>query len=236
MLELKNKLYDKLVFIHLTKTAGGTLKSEVGRQSDINPLFVYDKDDWGKYDDSTHDVIYGHPDTWLFGNVGKEIPGVSGRIKYIAFLRHPILRTISHYYHLRNHDEGPVGKKIRQFPDINVFFNESYHWEFENYFCRILSNHENVTSNDNMESKFLSAMDILGGDRVFVGFQEFFDYSLQRLNHEIGFKLAPDKNINIGGYSLFDVSDETIGLIKRLNHFDLRLYKTALSDFLDEMD
>ncbi len=233
-MEVKNRgcVYDKLVFIHLAKTAGGTLKNEIARQDNINPVFIYGEDSWQNYSSVDHNVIYGHPSKWLFGNIGKQLPNIEGKVVYITFLRNPILRTISHYYHLRNVDKGIIGDRIREFPDINVFFKECYHWEFENYFCRILSNDKKVTSNRDMEAKFLAAIDIVRKDIAFVGFQEFFEYSLYYLNGMFGLKLSPEKNINMGSYSLLDVYPETFEIIKGLNFYDIKLYNMMLSDFL----
>lgn len=228
----KSETYTKLVFIHLTKTAGGTLKSEIGRQNKINPIFIYNEEDWRDYDNDSHNVIYGHPDNWLFGNIGKPLPRVEGNIRYIAFLRDPVARTISHYYHLRNVDDGPAGDQIRTFPDINVFFAESYHWEFENYFCRIFSNYTDILSRENMDEKFYSAIDVVCNKMFFVGFQEFFEQSLLCLNKKTGLELAPKKNANIGKYSLLDVTPKTLETIERLNYFDIKLYNHVLSGFL----
>ena len=231
--KIRGQEFDKLVFIHLTKTAGGTLKDVVKSEPSFSPLFVYNPQDWQQYDRSKHNVIYGHPDTWLYGNIGKSLDASGDRFAYITFLRHPITRTISHFYHLVNVDEGHVGARLRSYKDINEFFSSGdYHWEFNNYYCKVFSTHKNLRDNDDFEQRVDEARDNIQSNLSFIGFQEYMSLSLLTLNSILDKNLKITSQVNIGDYSYQGITKETFKKIVLLNEHDLKLYKLAQRIYL----
>lgn len=224
---IRGQEFDKLVFIHLTKTAGGTLKDSVAGEATFSPLFVYNHLDWQQYDRDKHNVIYGHPDTWLYGNIGKPLDNSGDRFAYVTFLRHPITRTISHFYHLTHVETGAVGERLRSYKDINEFFAKDYHWEFNNYYCKVFSTHPKLRDNDDFERRVEEARDNLQNKLSFVGFQEYMGLSLLTLNSMLGTDLKIGSPVNVGDYSYQGVSKETLQKIISLNEHDLKLYKMA---------
>ncbi len=224
---VRGKDFDKLVFVHLTKTAGGTLKEAIANEPSFSPVFLYNEKDWSKYDRSFHNVIYGHPNKWMFGKIGKDLDSSGDRFAYITFLRHPVTRTISHYYHLRNVDQGEVGDRIRSYSSIDDFFANDFHWEFSDFFCKMFSNSEHIRANVDMERRFEEAKNTIENCFSFVGFQESFDLSVLVLNVLLGRNLRIQQNINVGGYSSFGIKKETLRKIVLMNEYDLRLYKRA---------
>lgn len=217
------------VFLHITKTAGGTLKRALTNASGMNMAFIYnnaDKETLKATDLSNVDVVYGHA---LFG-VDKEIK-YGNAPHYMCFLRHPVTRTISHYYHLRNVEKGPVGDKIRQSLDINDFFENYEHWEFESFMSRIVSgfgNNKSIPEREILQKATENLIEHFG----FVGFQEFFSLSIGALSKYLGANVLVEKDINIGRYDLSGVSDRTIEKIRRYNELDMSLYKFALNKYL----
>lgn len=230
--KIRGQEFDKLVFIHLTKTAGGSLKDAVREETSFSPLFVYNQYDWQGYDRTKHTVIYGHPDTWLYGNIGKTLDGSSDRFAYITFLRHPITRTISHFYHLVNVETGAVGDRLRSYKDINEFFAKDYHWEFNNYYCKVFSTHPKLRDNDDFERRVDEARDNIENKMSFVGFQEYMGLSLLTLNSMLDTQLKITSNVNVGDYSYQGISKETLKKIVLLNEHDLKLYKMAQRIYL----
>lgn len=225
--KIRGEEFDKLVFIHLTKTAGGTLKEAVKAEPSFSPLFVYNEQDWQGYDRNQHDVIYGHPNKWLYGKIGKPLDESGDRFAYITFLRHPITRTISHFYHLTRVDKGEVGERLRSYQDINEFFANDYHWEFDNYYCKIFSTHANLRYNEDFERRVEEARDNIQHKLSFVGFQEYLGLSLLTLNSLLGSQLKLDKSVNLGDYAYQGITKETLRKIVLLNEHDLKLYKLA---------
>ncbi len=217
------------VFLHLTKTAGGTLKTALKRTSDLQTYFVYGAEDMDRLKEEEpgqYGLIYGHS---TFG-VHREV-GLAEDTRYLCFMRHPITRTISHYYHLRNVDKGPVGDRIRASSDINDFFANHNHWEFSDFMTKVISGVGNKQPTKDMNI-FRMAVDNLDNRFDFVGFQEFFPISIRSLSQFLGTKVSTKKDINIGRYSLSDIGPKTIDRIERLNQQDIRLYKYALRKFL----
>lgn len=223
-------MQNPILFLHITKTAGGTLKSAIKASLKENALLANGvKDVCRDYTPGQHEVIFGH-----FG-FGIHVPlGVAPR--YMAFLRHPILRTISHYYHLRNVDKSRIGDLIRQSTDINDFFERFSHWEFNDFQCRVLSgkmdakieagraDHLHKLARTNLETYF-----------EFCGIQEFFDLSVRSLGNALHRQLKIVKNVNLGTYDIAAISDLTFDRIIRLNVQDMRLYNRQVGKFVGSL-
>lgn len=218
---------DPLIFLHVTKTAGGTLKEGFRNLKGRRVDFVYgqaDKDRLRALGPGKLDLIYGH----VLHGFHEEL-GVAPR--YACFMRHPVTRTISHYYHLRNVEKGPVGERIRASADINAFFATEDYWEFDNLMVRILSGHANQPLPPGT-AVLDQALDHMEAHVEFVGFQEHFPLSIRKMNATLGLEIVTAKDANVGRYALADVTPETLDRIEALNLLDMRLYKTALRRFL----
>lgn len=217
------------IFLHLTKTAGGTLKQALSNVPDWSLEMLYGQEDAERLANSnlsSVEMIYGHSVFGIHEQLGfEETP------RYMCFMRHPITRTISHYHHLRNVDKGPVGEKIRSSEDINDFFERLNHWEFSNFMVKIIAGVGSQKPKEGVNAYRL-AVDNLKNHFDFVGFQEFFPLSLKKLSNQLGKQVVTEKDINIGRYRFEDISDETLEKIEEINKNDIRLYKFALDQFL----
>lgn len=217
------------VFLHLTKTAGGTLKAALSEAPSLAVGFLYSSDDRRQLIESGMkglDLIYGHT---LFG-VDDEL-GLHPETKYMCFMRHPVTRTISHYYHLRNVEKGPVGEKIRQSRNINHFFAEYHHWEFSNFMSKVISGLGRQSPTEGI-STLQMAVENIEARFEFIGFQEHFLLSMRALSARLGVPLSLKTEVNRGRYDLSDISEATIEKIERLNRVDMKLYKYCLKRFL----
>lgn len=215
------------IMLHITKTAGGTLKTSLMNTEDLNVEFLYGPADLEKLQTRELDsveLIYGHT---MMG-VGDQLGLPDAR--YMCFMRHPVARTISHYYHLRNVEKGPVGEKIRQSEDINDFFENFQHWEFSNFMAKVISGVGPGV--DENRSLVQTAMTNINDRFDFVGFQEYFPLSLRKLSKTLGKQIKVEKDINIGRYTLGSVSEATITKIEDINKADIELYKFSLNKFL----
>lgn len=211
-----------LYFLHLTKTAGGSLK-EAFKNSNRQVQFHYIHEEGFQRDFSYPediDVIFGH---YVFG-AHRNKHHVA---RYGCFLRDPIERTISHFYHLFNNDPGPVGEKARAAKNINAFLLESGHWEFDNFMCRVISGRGNKLKwGDAGYNVYAEARTNLLNHFEFVGIFEEMETSLSRLG-----AILPGLNmdlpvVNKGQYSK-EVPLETREIIASLNCFDTLLYNEA---------
>ncbi len=215
------------IFMHLTKTAGGTLKEGIRQAAGMRPLFVYSPDALAEFDREEHNIVYGH---MAFGvHATLDIPP-----EYYCFLRHPWSRTISHFHHLANNDRSRVGDKMRRYDDINDFFRHGRHWEFENFMCRMLSG---VADGDcEVDRLYELAADNAVRHFRFIGFHEFFDLSVLKLSHCLGRRIRIRRNVNVGSYDRFSVNRRTADRIVAENQADMRLYRFCLTQFLERFD
>lgn len=219
----------KHICLHIAKTAGGTLKKAFRDNKSIDVEFIYgasDRERLKKSDQRDLDLIYGHT---RFG-IHEQL-GMSSVPRYLCYMRHPVSRTISHYFHLRNVDRSQVGDKIRKSEDINQFFAEMGHWEFNNFMARVISGNgrDGNLSNEDMLEK---AKENLSQHFDFVGFQEFFSLSAVKLGEILGTSFVFEKDVNVGRYDLSEISRETIDTIVGNNQIDMQLYKFAIQRFL----
>lgn len=215
------------ICLHITKTAGGTLKDALRETPNLNVKFLYgqqDLDALSSSDLGDVDLVYGHSVYGVHSKLGLEP-------NYMCFLRHPITRTISHYFHLSNVDRGPIGDKIRESDSIDDFFSNHSHWEFSNFMCRVISGH-GTSAKVSEDALLKDALRSIDEDFQFVGFQEFFPISMLRFGDIFGRRLNSKRDINVGRYDLSAISRRTIRTIGDLNGQDIRLYKYCLRKFL----
>lgn len=217
-----------LLFMHITKTAGGTLKSVLDDALGEKVRFAYGAEQLESLKNtplSGAEMVYGH---FMFGL--HESLGVAPR--YACFVRHPVVRTISHYYHLRNVEPGPIGEKARSSHDINDFFERFEHWEFSNLMSRIIAGVKPGEAKGGQEI-YEMAVANLHASFDFVGFQEHFPLSMRRLASLIDTPLTIGRNVNVGSYALEEVAETTFRHIEEANRHDLALYKLCLERYLD---
>lgn len=219
----------KFICLHIAKTAGGTLKKALKDSPALNVKFLYgakDRETLAESDLGNVDLIYGHTRFGIHDQLG-----MSSVPRYFCYMRHPVSRVISHYYHLRNVDRSSVGDKIRKSTDINNFFDEMKHWEFNNFMTRVVSGNGR-DGNLNDDQMLDEAKKNLDHHFDFVGFQEFFTLSGVELGEMLGTIFAFEKDVNVGRYDLSDITDETMNTIVENNRVDMLLYKYAIQKFL----
>ena len=213
-----------IFFIHITKTAGGSLK-EALRASPADVLFHYNTDEGFRlaFDyEERPEIVYGH---FLFGD--HEKMGLIPR--YACFLREPVARTISHYHHLKSNDFSRVGDRVRAYENLSDYLLQERRWEFDNLQCRILSGvGDKIAFGDVGFSVYEKARQNLERYFEFVGIFERMDESLDQLR-----QLVPSLNcdlpmVNKGSYDK-ETPAETERLVNSLNHFDRLLYDDALA-------
>lgn len=217
------------VCLHITKTAGGTLKAALAEATSLKVAFVYNADDRERVKNSSPqnlDLIFGHMPFGVHHDLN--LPETT---RYMCFMRHPVTRTISHYYHLRNVDKGPIGEKIRESQNINDFFKNYQHWEFSNFMTKLISG-IGAAQPPRGATIYKDAVNNLETKFDFVGFQEFLPISMRKFSIVLKSDIKLNRDVNIGKYSFESIAEETIERIYELNAQDIRLYKHTLNLFL----
>lgn len=213
-----------LFFMHITKTAGGSLK-EALRQSDADVLFHYNTDVGFKRHfnySQNPEIIFGH---YFFGVHEK----MDRPPRYACFLREPIARTISHFHHLKNNDRGPIGERLRSFEDIDTFILQARHWEFDNFLCRLISGVGNeVKFGEVGFNVYQKARQNLRWHFEFIGIFEQMTESMERLKVMIPSLSIELPTVNKGAYEK-EIPAETTRIVTALNRFDQLLYQDALA-------
>lgn len=212
-----------LFFMHITKTAGGTIKRLL-READIGAQFHYPGEDnfsagFAYPDDCP--VVYGH---YRFGahQLMKSEP------KYGCFVREPIARTVSHFHHLKNVAKIPVGDRAREHQTIDVFLQNTKSMDMDNLQTRMLSGIGRDVGYDKLDESALElAVENLKKYFVFIGVFEDLHASVDQLG-EIFPTLNPDlPHVNKGKYTE-DMSAAVRAEVVARNEFDLRLYEEVL--------
>jgi Sulfotransferase family len=212
-----------LYFMHITKTAGGSLK-ETLRKSKETVKFHYPEEPGFKryfsYPKET-DIVFGH---YIFGahSIADMPPN------YACFVRDPVARTFSHYHHLKNNDKGPIGNSVRTFDTIDLALSNMKHWEFDNFLCRLISGvGATAKFGDVGFNTYEAARKNLKFHFRYIGVFEAMDASIKRLN-----KLIPSLGMDLPTVNLGDYKREipavTRELLIRLNRYDELLYQDAV--------
>lgn len=212
-----------LYFMHITKTAGGSLKEKL-RHSGETVKFHYPHEpefkQYFSYPPGT-DIVFGH---YIFGahNMADMPPN------YACFVRDPIARMFSHYHHLKNNDKGPIGNNIRTFENIDLALSNMKHWEFDNFLCRLISGvGATAKFGDIGFNAYEAARKNLKFHFRYIGVFEAMDASIRRLNKLIPSLGTDLPSVNLGNYKR-DIPASTRALLARLNRYDELLYQDAV--------
>ena len=209
--------------MHITKTAGGSLKDAL-RRSGEDVIFHYPGEEAFRANlayETKPKILFGH---YVFGAHS----AVKVEPRYACFLRNPVARTISHFHHLKNNDRSPVGDKAREFENIEQYLEGAGHWEFDNFLCRVISGVANKARYGEAGHNIYDlARNNLRRYFEFVGFFEDMEGSMKRLRNIIPALPEDIGSINKGAYEK-NVKPETSRIVREFNLFDELLYQDAV--------
>lgn len=209
--------------MHITKTAGGSLKDAL-RRSQEDVIFHYPDEEGFQRNfayEAKPKVLFGH---YIFG----AHRALKAEPKYACFLRDPIARTISHFHHLRNNDRSPIGDKTREFETIDAYLQDAQHWEFDNFLCRVISGTANkVKYGDVGRNVYVEARDNLRKHFEYIGLFEDMSGSLDRLRKIMPSLPADLGSVNKGSYEK-NIPAETARIVREFTVFDQLLYQDAV--------
>ncbi|MEL6495364.1 MAG: sulfotransferase family 2 domain-containing protein [Cyanobacteria bacterium J06623_7] len=229
-----------VIFLHLPKAAGTTLKDILHRQYRQNEIYELNHTQFiqaqAEFAQLSHiekakiKLLMGH---MYFGL--HEF--TTAPVTYITMLRNPIDRAISYYHFVKNLTGHQDSELIRS---KNISLKEYCQMQRENM-CngqtRFLSGtrefescsfHQLELAKQNLQKYF-----------ALVGIQERFDESLLLLRAKLNWKKSPfyyRRNTNrTKSYAQLGISTDTLATIEKYNALDLELYEYAYKMFAREL-
>jgi len=219
----------KIIFLHIPKTAGTTFRKQI-----LNKLFdkkhsfhidmknnsTYDFLAIKRYDIEMYKLITGHVSFGIHKNFNEDF-------RYIAFLREPVQRIISHYFFTKNNNlinEEIIKKNL----SLKEYALSNLSVEMDNAQTRQISGTD-VPINK-IDDKILDIAKQNINNYFEIGITERFDESLILLKETFKWRLPLiyyRENVSKGKQKV-EIDEETIEAIKQRNKYDIELYNWCL--------
>ncbi|HET6446192.1 MAG TPA: sulfotransferase family 2 domain-containing protein [candidate division Zixibacteria bacterium] len=230
-----------LLFIHVPKTAGQTIDLVLHRQFPADAIYRVEKDIQGSYlafqqmdpvQRAKYQAVKGHIPYGVHNYV-------DGPYAYFTFLRHPIERTISHYYFLKSKTGHPLASKLR---DDGVSLDQLIELELDtmlfNAHTRLLSGvwYGPGPGQCTLEHLEMAKTNLRDKFKV-VGLTERFDESLILLKWAFSWKDVRyhSENVSTSRPDRSELSEKTLSLVQDANVLDLELYKYGQALFEEQV-
>lgn len=216
-----------LLFIHIPKTAGTSLRTALNRQRHISRYLALYPDAPGfpgeyifhltESQMANFECIYGH-----FGfRLHQFLPQPC---EYSTVLREPIARSISHFSHRRR--MAPAGHPLSMLT-AEEFFAGSPDVNFDNLMTRLISGEtaDILPLGGVNEAVFQHAIENLHTRFAYVGIHEQIGEAARQLAYRVGLPHQALQPENVGdGQGPQSVSPATLDAIRGMNEYDVRLY------------
>ncbi|SFE23315.1 Sulfotransferase family protein [Paenibacillus catalpae] len=147
--------------------------------------------------------------------------------QYITMLRHPLERTLSHFYFKYKNPEYDVSYD-EDLTFEEYVLNPYYDIEYCNLQARMITGELN-----NPYPNYQKARDLLDNQFAFVGLTELYDISLFLLMQRLNWKLThyPKVNVTPNRPSYRSLSSEAVSNVIQKNEIDRNLYEHACQRF-----
>jgi hypothetical protein len=233
-----------LVFLHLPKTAGLSLRETLLAETAQRPRFriIHPIDDLAALarlpveQRSGLALIEGHLYYGVHECIGREC-------RYMTMLRDPVERVLSWYsfvreyvpHHLHERLAGSAGGAGMSLADC---LRDGVSVELDNHMVRMLAGQKyvNVPFGQVTGAMLAEAREHLAGFAA-VGIRERFDDSLRLFASVFGWRQPRPHHINITGSRLHrdQLEPETLAAVRAQNELDAELYRYAVSLFERQM-
>ena len=213
-----------LIFIHLPKTAGTSLRRTIEKNYRSRELFfVYNKnprfntvdelrsftpEDFAKYK-----VIMGH-----FSFNRRLFPFNDRR--FITLVREPVQRCISYYHHVMNRREWR-GRQL----SLLEYVETSGDIQFQNHQTRLLSN---MKRNPITEKHLENVIRNVERNFLYIGTSEKFPQAIDCLYDMLGWdnkKIFYENATSKKQATIDNISEDVLERLRELNEYDIKLYE-----------
>ena len=196
--------FRKKCFFDYGDETGSTWPSSVAKRKKSYKILLSKK----KIIENDYEIIHGHFYRSKYDLFKKNC-------KYISFVRNPVSRVISNYFHIKKNN-------FRNHPDSYIVNKLDFSLE------EFAKHPDNI----NHQYKYLQTKNLK--EFLFIGNIENYDQSLQKLNSILGINMKKINKKNSNSFKEHDysfVSNKTKNLIKNLNYLDIKLYEKVLKIF-----
>ncbi|SDC82928.1 MULTISPECIES: sulfotransferase family 2 domain-containing protein [unclassified Candidatus Frackibacter] len=226
---MKDKL---LIFMHIPKTGGITLRRIIDKQYDESKVFTgKHKGAIGELEEDRNQFrcVQGHV---RFG-IHEYCPEP---YTYITMIREPVDRMISEYYHIRR---SPTNRFHERMQSINL-----KEYAISNEFASNSNRQVSILTGVKKDPFDLEKADLKEAKRNLdeyfsvVGITERFDESLLLMKRELGWDniLYTKKNVGQNRLPKEEVSNEVLDIIKERNKLDIELYNYAKNNLQEQIN
>lgn len=234
---------EQLIFLHIPKTAGTTLRNIIYAQyGETRVAPIYPERTYIELEEFNQltaarkdqaDALIGHVGYGFHRRLSGNRP-----YRYATMLRHPIARCLSLYNHLKNR---PVEGSDLSFKEI---LKSPIGSQFINGQSCLISEISSLDSKRKSKVLLETALKHIELDFALVGITERFNESLLLANHTLGWNLKPYVSLNTAKQWANNYTEElkndkeSMDLLHELNETDLLLYDSMnkrLTENLNEL-
>lgn len=251
--------FDKLIFHHLTKTAGTSLISELkdcGLKSYDNARYDFE---WNAeaFESEDYNFFHGH---YTFDKIAEIVNESDKNVMTFTFLRNPIDRVISQFYNWKNLKKTAAEAEViasRNKDQKYIEENSSFEKEIAKMTLEdfLQSTHPKIVdSKYNHQTRYLANSESRNHDIIaafhnakfnlltfydFIGLKESYNTSCRLLEKRINLptkSLDSENHINTNSKkSIRDkylVTDKEYDLLVANNHYDIKLFEFVVGGFI----
>lgn len=217
---------DTIIFLHIPKTAGKSLRNVLIKQYWGNKMFYFYPNPTSEElealrhltDEKDVKVVLGHYRYGVHEYLRRPYT-------YLTFIRNPIDQVISHYYHLVRSDKEVHQRIIEKNRSLRSFAD--FEWAKNLQTAFITGTQDIREIEKDPEGALTLAKKRLSEDIYQFGVTEKFDESLLLFREKLGWKNLVYQRFNVAKNrpENHQLNDEDLQKIRKNNQLDLRLYE-----------